>query len=812
MFKNLFFYTFFTLFVFLFSSNLIRTNAFAQTTNNKTKDTLNYLMPSLTVTSDKAEGQNAPIPFSSINSSEISQRYIYQDIAILISELPSLYSYSQNGNGIGYSTLSLRGFDQREISVNVNGIPQNDPEDHNVYWIDFPDLASNLESIEVQRGASLSNFGTSSIGGAINLTTTNFIDKKGVSVYSGMGFQEFGYKNQMLQNVSKFSVEASSGLINSSNDPNNQNKFAFYTRLSRINSFGYRDNSWAYLNSYFLGLAFFNPSFTTQINIFGGPLNDALAYNGIPKQDIYDLTKRIENFNYFSYDSTGKVVNYSQLRRKQEVEEFSQPHFELLNDIKVSDDATIKSSLFYYSGEGYYDYDGTGWTDASSFQLNTENGYPDAKDPQNPIIRAFVNNEQIGWIPRLIINGENSVLNIGLEARFHRSIHWGKIQSAGDLPSNYDPDFKFYQYDGNRNIFSGFVSYNYLINSNIHLFADGQLIYHNYSIDNEKKGNFYTTYLADNGTLIGNGGKLFSINYVFFNPKVGINWTLDEKQDVYSFIGLTSQEPRMENLYNASEAFTGATPNFAQFIDAQNQVRYDFSKPLIKPENLLDVELGYDYKTETMKLNANLYWMLYNNELVKSGQLDIFGDPIDGNAPKTLHIGIELSGSHLLFHNDNNELSLLWNCSYSHNRILDYTFQLGNNQSISLNNNPVAGFPDLLGNARLNYNFKNLFASLQFVYVGESKTDNFGDLLSTDVLKNYLGTEYYSDNTLNPFSIFNFDLSYKFVINSISIKFIELQLQVNNLTNRIYAAGAEGKEFFPGAERNVFLGVKLGLF
>ncbi|HPD34427.1 MAG TPA: Plug domain-containing protein, partial [Candidatus Kapabacteria bacterium] len=69
----------------------------------------------------------SPVPFSVITHSEISKSYIYQDIPALLSTLPSIYSYSQNGNSIGYSILSLRGFDQRRVSVLINGIPQNDP-------------------------------------------------------------------------------------------------------------------------------------------------------------------------------------------------------------------------------------------------------------------------------------------------------------------------------------------------------------------------------------------------------------------------------------------------------------------------------------------------------------------------------------------------------------------------------------------------------------------------------------------------------------------------------------------------------------
>lgn len=776
------------------------------------KDTLKvYKMPSLDVITDKGEFGQSPIPFSKITSSEISKSYIYQDVPEMISDLPSIYSYSQNGNGIGYSTMSIRGFDQRRISVYVNGIPQNDPEDHNVYWIDFPDIASNTESIEIQRGAGLTSYGSASIGGSINLATSDFITHKGVKIYSGFGFQQYASEeNSFKQQISKHSFEVSSGLINSDNNP--ETKYAFYSRLSRINSFGYRDISWAYLNSYFIGAVRFDKNLTTQINVFGGPLSDGLAYNGIPKAYVNDPELRRKNYNYWNYDSTGKNVEYLQPRRNQEIEEFSQPHFELLNDLKINENFNFKSSLFYYSGEGYFDYDGTGWTNAESYQLNEKNGYPNSKDPQNPLIRAYVLNNQWGWIPRIEYKSDNYQWISGLEIRFHRSNHWGKLQYAEDLPLNYDQDFKFYEYDGARNILSAFSSFQTNLTQNFSLFADVQLVNHSYSINNEKSGKFYTVYNNQSGYQVGNGGDLFNINYYFVNPKVGLTYILNQSSTVYGFAAMTSGEPRMANLYNASEAFSGAKPQFEATVDPKGNIYYNFEKPLVKPERLYDFETGYNLKSDNFSFSLNYYYMLYKDELVKSGQMDFFGDPIDGNAPQTFHSGIELSGNVKLFKSiDYGEIEFLGNLSFSQNKIIDYNFKIGNGESISLKDNPVAGFPNLLANLKFQYSLSNLYAGISIKLIGNSKTDNFGDMMiNNPKLKSYLGSDYYTDNNLESFSLLNFDLSYKFQ-HILTLNTLTLQLKINNVLNTLYASGAEGKEFFPGAERNIFIGMELGL-
>ena len=88
--------------------------------------------------------RETPITFSDLKAQDLREQYTVQDVPVLLSELPSTTYYSESGTSIGYTYVNIRGFDPRRIAVMVNGVPQNDPEDHNVYWLDFPDLAANL--------------------------------------------------------------------------------------------------------------------------------------------------------------------------------------------------------------------------------------------------------------------------------------------------------------------------------------------------------------------------------------------------------------------------------------------------------------------------------------------------------------------------------------------------------------------------------------------------------------------------------------------------------------------------------------------
>lgn len=760
-----------------------------------------YLVPALTVTTTKARQNLSPVSFSEISRVELEKQYSYQDIPTLLSELPSTIFFSENGNNVGYSNLSMRGFDQRRISVMINGIPQNDPEDHNTYWINVPDLASSLSGIQVQRGAGYANYGHAAIGGSVQLTTSNFADTRGILISSGIGLQEFaggidiggGKRTNLLATIQKYSLELSSGIVT---DGASNADYAFYARASHINSVGYRDQSWAQLSSYFLSGVRFDKNVTTQFNIFGGPIADGLAYTGLPKSYIQDVNLRRRNYSGWDFDSTGRNLAYSTTRRAQEIENFSQPHYEMLNDWFVNENLTLKSALFYYQGDGFFDYDAS-WADASTLRLTPEYGFPQGIQPSNAILRAFVGNRHGGWIPRVVwkhsIDGLSGELTAGLEARIHRSEHWAKIRYAEGLPTGFDPDYQLYFYNGERDIFSAFARESMRFSEQFSLNAEAQLVHHAYRISNERAGNRFTTYTTTQGTTIGNGNTLFGVNYLFLNPRIGAVFTPNAQMSIFASAAYTSREPRMRNLYAAEDAFFGAQPLFASDTSG-GKLRYDFSRPQVRPERLLDIEAGMRWaEDDKLSVGVNLYWMEFFDELVRSGQRDIFGNPVDGNAPRTRHYGLEIDIAYLLFRTSTSSLKLSGNATFSANTIVEYSFQTGDG-AISLAGNPIAGFPGVLGNARLTYEIGNFYSSIAIRHVGEFYTDNFRS----------------AANKNDAYTVVNADVSYLFR-NVFGLQSLRIRAQVNNCLNALYSAGGNGREFFPAAERNYYLSIELGL-
>lgn len=791
----------------LYSQTKIDAKNSKSTSTTSKNDSLHFVLPSITVSSTKAIDRITPVPFVELDKMELAKSISDKDLPTYLSGTPSILTYSENGNGIGYSNLSLRGFDQRRIAVMINGIPQNDPEDHNVYWINFSDISESLENIQIQRGAGMINYGAAAIAGSINLNTLNYANKKFINIATGVGFQEFADINNgtISANSSKFKFEASSGLID--------NKYAIYGKLSRINSFGYRNHSASFMNSYFLSAVRFDENITTQINIFGGSQYDELAYTGLPKAFITNSKLRRGNYSYWEYDSTYKNAQYLTATSKSTNEDFNQPHYEILNDWKISDNISIKSSLFFYTGEGYFDYSGDGWTNAGSYYLTKEYGFDSTtQDPKNPLIRAWVGNKHGGWIPRLVYSHDNGTLTAGAEIRTHRSDHWGKLIYAENLPSGYDKDRKFYEYKGERDIFSIFAREQYKINDEMIASVEGQLVSHTYRINNEKFGEKYSQYTSISNTIVGNGDDLFSMNYLFFNPRAGFVWNFEENQNVKIAIAYTSREPRMSNLYNASEAFSGNTPLFAG--DTANGLRrYDFTKPLVKPEKMLDFEIGWQYKKDRNMFAANVYMMDYTDELVKSGNLDIFGNPIDGNAPKTSHIGLELEAKYTFkfinFLDDQFYVFLASNATFSRNRIVDFDYISKDGKTkISLKDNPIAAFPDAMANISIGTESENFYLALSGKYVGEFYTNNYGGMANTnELIRTEIG---YVDNINPAFFIMNLAISYK-MHDILGAEKIKVNAHINNLTNKIYSATGTGKDFFPAAERNFYFGIEYGL-
>ncbi len=710
------------------------------------------------VVATRAIAGETPAPFATLTREELDTRYYAQDIPVLLSELPSTTFYSESGHGIGYNYMSIRGFDQRRISVMINGVPQNDPEDHNVYWVDFPDFLGSVEDIQVQRGAGSAFYGPPAIGGSVNIITRAFSPERGLTLYSGGG--SYG--------TSKFSLGANTGLIN--------DRFVINARVSQIKSDGYRESSALDFKSYFIGAAHFGEKSTTRLQVYGGPIEDQLAYLGISKKDAQDPERRQKN----------------PISDPREIENFNQPHFELINTYQLGENTTLNNTLFFIRGYGFFDYQGN-WAPFSYFRLTPEFGFEVPGDPEqlyasDIIIRAYVDNKQGGWFPNLTWQHARGQLVAGSEIRVHRSLHWGRIQEGSEeLPQaiagewqgrDYIGKRRYYEYKGGKDILSPYLHATYRLTPRVNLSGSLQFVWQRYKLFDEK--------------FIGTE---FDIGYTFLNPRVGISYEVAPRTSVFASFARTTREPRLKNYYDAAEASTPAAwgavvPQFQRNPDGS----LNFDAPLVQPEKLNDFELGFSYLGEGTEGHINLFYMDFRDEIVKSGQLDRFGQPITGNAPRSLHTGIELSGRAQL----NRAFFAIANLTYSQNKLKKYSLfdydSEGNVVEQKLDGNAIAGFPDFLANARLSYQHGGLSASVAMQHVGKFYTDNFQN----------------EENTVDAYTVFHGMLGYDFG-KLLKMKSLLVQLHVRNIFDTLYIAHGEGSDFFPAAERHFFVNAKIEL-
>lgn len=540
-------------------------------------------------------------------------------------------------------------------------------------------------------------------------------------------------------------------------------------------------NSWVQFNSYYLSALRYDDKLTTQLNFYGGPVADGLAYTGLPKFVIKNKELRIANYSDWGADENG--YTYAVQRRPSEIENFSQPHYELLNEFRVNDALTLNSALFLVIGDGFFDYDGS-WADTTYLRLTSQYGFHPAQNPSNVLIRAQVDNTQYGWIPRLSYKHKNGELIIGGELRKHRSDHWGGINYGENLPLGLTKSYYYYFYNGGKDIINGFVHEEYNLNKMLNLLGELQVAYHKYRLYNEK-------YL----------GHDFSVSNVFLNPRLGINSRFTENFNVYLSFARVSREPRLSNYYEAEESSGGATPQFVLNPDGT----YNYNDPLVKPETMNDLELGSSLHLQNISLTLNIFYMLFNDEIVNNGQVDRFGQPITGNVKRTVHTGVEFSGIVNLL----NGLQIIGNTTLSRNTIEDGRQYLATDEYIDLSGNRVSGFPDFLANIGLSYNTSGIFLQLVGKYVGAFFSDNF-DTRIPEYLKLYPDFISYTDNKNDAYFTADFTASYEFkpfsALNNSKIFF-----QVNNVFDNLYSANAIGPEFFPAAERNFLAGIQVGL-
>ena len=729
------------------------------------------------VTTRRARSRVEPVTVSNVTAAEVDQRLGVKDLPSLLSETPSVTFHSQNGNGIGYSTLRLRGFNQRRLAVSINGVPQNDPEDFNVFWVNLYGMEPSVEDIQVQRGAGSSQYGSVGIGGAINIVTDPFETEPYARVRTGVGSFD----------TRRFSVTANSGLLGG--------RYVVNARLSRATSDGYRKNSWTEFTRFFGGLARYGDRSTLKLQAFGGIQKDGLAFRGIPKSANDDEEARRQN------PSAVSDAN----------ERFNPPQVHLSHEWRLSPTWTLDQTAFWIKGEGHFDF-GAAFRTADFLRLPDDfapNGdalteaertrplFTLGLSPDDVVVRSALDQNQYGWIPTLVYEDGTTKTTLGLEARLHRSLRWGRIQEAGsqipDAVVGADPDRRLWQFRNEKIIASAFGSHLFRPIDRLAVEADLQLTWRRYR--------FYDEETFDREGVRAHD---FTKPYVFANPRLGATLNPDRPWSAYASVAWAHREPRRTQLYEGQEGPAGAVPQFATRPDGT----VDYDAPLIESEQLLDVEMGGSLERPRYRVSANLFWMAFWDEIVPSGDVNQFGAPRTGNADRTRHVGLEVEGAVQLLPG----WTLSGNAMLARTRFVDFTeYRALGDTTVALDRdgNPIASSPEQLANLRTSYEWRGLTASLTTQVVGRQYVDNSEGTTATLSSDGTVDLEENDALTVDPYALLDASISYEAPTRS-ALGGLRVQVKANNLLDArvlqhgfLNAGGAA--RFYPAATRNVFV-------
>ena len=181
---------------------------------------------------------------------------------------------SDAGGGVGYSALRIRGTDASRINITANGVPVNDGESHNVYWVNMPDLASSLRDIQIQRGVGTSTNGAGAFGASINMITAAPVPDAYAEFAGAYG----------SYNTNKQSLRVGSGLLG--------NHWTIDARISHIGSDGYIDRASSKLWSYLGQVAYSNAGTSLRLLAFGGKEETYMAWDYASREDMEKYGRR----------------------------------------------------------------------------------------------------------------------------------------------------------------------------------------------------------------------------------------------------------------------------------------------------------------------------------------------------------------------------------------------------------------------------------------------------------------------------------------------------------------------------------------
>jgi iron complex outermembrane receptor protein len=446
----------------------------------------------------RAKDKN-PITFTNVSKAQIAPRNLGQDIPVLLNYLPSVVTTTDAGAGIGYTYMRVRGSDGSRINVTLNGVPFNDSESQGTFFVNLPDFASSLESIQLQRGVGTSTSGAGAFGASLNLQTKAAQQNSYAEIANSIG--SFGTR--------KHTLAFGTGL---------HNNFEMNARISKIKSDGFIDRASSDLFGYYFDANYITKNTIIKAIAFGGKEKTYQAWNGLEDEEKLKNDRTYNSAGQYT-DELGNTQFYD-----DETDNYWQNHFQLHWNEKFSSKWQSNLALHYTLGKGYFEQ-------YREDELFSDYVLPDfnGNTSTDLVRKRWLDNAFFGTTFSLNYKTEKTDVIIGGAANKYQGKHFGEVVWTQYYVPNSN---KYYDNFGNKN------------DVNFYSKASQQLGKLNVFADLQYRMVFYQA----------NSIKFNDVNdtFRFFNPKAGITYTLNQASSIYGYFGIANKEPRRDDYESGS--------------------------------------------------------------------------------------------------------------------------------------------------------------------------------------------------------------------------------------------------------------------
>ena len=635
------------------------------------------------VVSVSRAGNTTPVTYTMVSRDELRTANPMHSLPMSLALQPSVVSVNEGGTGLGYSKMTVRGIKGSQINVTLNGITLNDAESQEVFWVNIPALSGILSSVQLQRGLGTSASGPGAFGASLNLSTASV----GANQYASA---DFGYGSY---DTFTATAAAGTGLTRSG--------LYFDFAYSRGLTDGYIRNAFADVQSAFAVLGWMNERNSLRLTWLFGDQHTGITWHGIDLSQ-YEADRRYNPAGEY-YDQYGNVRYYD-----NDTDNYTQHHLQL-NYTRLFAERFVWTTTFNWTkGDGYYENYKAG-------KRFSKYNFIFDEDPEGDfIVREAMDNHYFVLNSDLRYSSERLAVTAGVNLSRYDGDHIGKVLWNDVLGDDYDySSHKWYLNNGLKQEANAFVRAEWAPLNWMTTYADMQ---------------YRGVWLDMSGPEDDQIPLDYSCQWQFLNPRAGISFHWDSRQKAYISAALGHREPGRsdikENIKNAWVADQAGVANEGVSL---------------KPEKMLDLEIGYTYYSDKISASANFYLMEYWDMLLETGRLSNVGYAIKENVDRSWRRGLELAVSWQ---------AVSWmkadaNLTLSRNQIKDYTEYV---QNIDENWEPTGRVttmtygkttmlmsPSMTGMARLNFtpfcnvcnnSLKTTMLSIGGKYVGRQYLDN----------------------------------------------------------------------------------------